>query len=173
MWSAFAQTIEKVTLEHVPVLLPKPKGKPWMNRELIREIRKRDRIFRRNKKYPTSDNLQEETEINRKIKNMISKAKSDFLEGHITSELNEGNTKPLFHLINKSRGQANQINCLTGVANEQIADKLAEFLSSVYAENSAVIPPCEASVVGSSMENIRIGDEGLRKLLLSLDQRKA
>lgn len=45
MWNNFTQVINTSTTK-IPTLLSRPKGQPWITRQLIRLIRKGDRIHR-------------------------------------------------------------------------------------------------------------------------------
>jgi len=173
LWCSFKETVLNCANEHIPTLLSRPKGKPWMTRELIRLIRKRDRIFKRNKLYPTANNIAQENDMNKKVKLAIEKAKCDYMEGHISNQLSEGNTKPFFNLIKQSRGQANQINSLTDTPNECVADKLAEHFSSVYAMDSHELPQLDVVEPGRTMTDIQIDPKGIKKLIINLDPRKA
>ena len=98
-WHKFTETIKTATDQYIPTKLARPGGKPWMTRELVRLIRHRDRLFRRNKKYPTSVNLREEREINKSVAHEITKAKKHYLNEHVEKQLSNGNTKPLFSYI--------------------------------------------------------------------------
>ena len=172
LWSSFLLKIQEVTDQYVPTIPPKPKGKPWINRDLIRVIRRRDRLHNRNKKYPTSENIKEEQEVSKRVKQLIAKSKSEFINNHISRELEAGNTKPLYNLVKKSKGQTNQINSLAGTASDQIANELGKFFSSVYAKNSNNIPHFNPKPT-SKMGGITVDTEGVKKLLTSLDKRKS
>lgn len=62
-------------------------------------------------------------------------------------QLKDGNTKPLYDLIEKSRGQSHQINNLGDTTDDQIANKLAEHFVSVYRKNMSVFPNFDISTV--------------------------
>ena len=171
MWDLFKRTINECLNEHVPILPFKTNSKSWIDRELIRLIRKRDRVHKRNKTYPTYANLLEEELLNKQVKKEIEQAKSNFLSSYIHEHLKKGNTKPLYNHINQSKGQANQINSLVDTPNSQIANKLAEYFESVYAKDSVTIPEFKTNIP-NVMHILKIEEAGVADLLLNLDHRK-
>lgn len=173
MWLDFKETIFRVISESVPTLLPRPKGKPWMTRNLLRLIRARKRLFERRKKYPTNDNINLELQLSKRIKHEVKMAKTHFLKKHITDELGVGNSKPLFNLINRSRGQANQISNLEDCTKDEIPEKLAEYFASVYSKSSQGNFPHFEPEVETQMSNFTINESGVQNLLQKLDKRKA
>ena len=172
MWAEFTKAIDQSVKNYVPSLLPRPKGKPWMTRELLRLIRWRKRIFDRCKKYPSHENVDLEARLGTEVKKEVRRAKTQFLRTHVSDELKFGNTKPLYNLISRARGQANQISSLESTPKEQIADKLAQFFASVYSIIDVELPFFEPKV-HNSMENIRIAEKGVLLLIQKLEKRKA
>ena len=67
-WENFKCTIEQSLHQHVPKLLPRAKGKPWMTRSLLRLIRVRNRVFNRCNKYPTTENITLEAKLKQQAK---------------------------------------------------------------------------------------------------------
>ena len=65
--------------------------------------------------------------LKKSVKIEVNKAKTSFIEFHIIREMHNGNTKPLFNFVSKSRGQSNHIGCLENTLPKHIADTLAEF----------------------------------------------
>lgn len=50
---------------------------------------------KRNKLYPTEENLQEEIEINKKVNNAAASSKAAFMSKYIIEPIKSENTKPL------------------------------------------------------------------------------
>jgi hypothetical protein len=84
MWNNFRDKTWESLAKHVPTLLSKPRGNPWMTRPLLRLIRKRNRVYQRCKKHPTQENFLLESQLKSDVKKAVLKAKSDFI-------------KPIFH----------------------------------------------------------------------------
>jgi len=83
-----------------------------MTRELLRTIRRRDRAYQAFRQYPTKRNLLYLERLKKAIKAEVDTTKRNFIACHITNELQNGNSKPLYNFISKSRGQSNHIGCL-------------------------------------------------------------
>ena len=173
MWIDFKNTIERTTAENMTTLIPRPKGKSWMTRDILRLIRLRKRVFERARKYPTIMNINTEKEISKLVKLEIKKAKKDFLHSHVSEELRDGNSKPLFNLINRSRGQANQISNLEGCSADRIADRLAEHFASVYSLHSPPVFPDFEPVITEQMNDFEVIGDGIQNLINQLDKRKS
>jgi len=107
----------------VPSLLSRPKSRPWMTRELLRTIKRRDRAYQAFRQYPyTKRNLLYLERLKKAIKAKVDTTKRNFIECHITNELQNGNSKPLYNFISKSREQSNYIGCLENTLPERIPD---------------------------------------------------
>jgi len=78
-------------------LLSRLKGRPWMTRELLRTIRKRDRAYQAFRQYPTKRNLFYLECLKKAVKAEVDTIKRNFIECHITNELQNNNTKPLYN----------------------------------------------------------------------------
>lgn len=173
-WQLFRDTLKQGLVEFVPILLPRPKGKPWMTRSLLRTIRKRDRVYRVVRQHPSSENLFHLEHLKQKVKYEVRAAKSNFIEHHITGELENRNTKPLYNLISKSRGQSNHISCLENVSQEDIANSFAIFFSSVFNNDTLGVPDFELDMPQlMEMPRICITIEGVSNLIQKLDVRKS
>ena len=174
LWEIFKNTTLSALKEFVPTLLSRPRGKPWMSRSLLRNIRKRDRAYQVYKKYPTQQNFEYLKGMKIAVKTEVSNSKTDFIECHITNELKVGNTKPLYNMINKSRGKSNNISCLENTDPEGIANSLADFFSSVFNETTFACPDFSLkSPPVQPMSKICIDIAGVKNLVTNLDVRKA
>jgi hypothetical protein len=172
-WEAFKSATLESLSNYVPTLLPRPKGKPWMTRPLLRLIRQRDRVFKRGRLYPTQENLTLLQNMKLKVKAEVNRAKSDFIAAHITDQLEGGNSKPLYNLIKASRGQSNNISSLENTPQDQIASGLANFFASVYGSNSSSVPHFEPrDPVPYLMADINVTSSGIDALVRTLDVRK-
>ena len=107
------------------------------------------------------------------VKRAVRKAKNDYINTHISGELDNGNSKPLFNLIKKSRGQANQISSLVNTPSDKIADRLAAFFSTVYRKEPMSPPDLTTPTDFSQSPSLNIDESGLNALIAKLDVRKA
>ena len=58
---------------------------------------------------PYSYHIEKEKDLSRQIKSKVRKLKADFLANHMTDNLENGNLKPFFAHIKRSRGQSSHI----------------------------------------------------------------
>ena len=116
--------------------------------------------------------IKRERELSDQVKAEVRRLKSDFLSDYVTQNLENGNSKPLFAHIKRSRGQSSHINRLKDTENDKIAAKLAEHFSRVYNHHSYANPefPCKSM---SDMPAIAISASGVKSYLCSLDPRKS
>lgn len=173
-WDRFTETVS-LAKTHIPVLLTNPKNKAWITRDIIRLIRKRDRVFQRCKEYPTTENILLEKQLAKEVKTRVRKAKSDFLKLHITGQLSVGNTKPLYKFISNNRGHSNTICSLDGVDQNDIPNTLAQYFSSVFVteEVDERDLPSISCNIAFPMANISVDIQGLIKLVDAMDRRKS
>lgn len=169
MWCSFKSTIQQALAEDVPTLLSKPKGHPWMTRDLLRTIRQRDDRYADAKADGIIDDAIEK-ELAKKVKKDVRKAKSQFLNGHVGESLSNGNTKPLFSYISKHKGKSNQISSIKNAETADIPDSLADFFSSVFVSGNDVDISRHDS---NNTKKIRMSHSGLKSLLKTVDVRKA
>ena len=172
MWDRLVICL-KTSLEfHVPTYTCSPHDKPWSNPDFKRLVNKSKRTFRKMRNQPFSYLIKRERELSDQVKAEVRRLKSDFLSDYVTQNLENGNSKPLFAHIKRSRGQSSHINRLKDTENDKIAAKLAEHFSRVYNHHSYANPefPCKSM---SDMPAIAISASGVKSYLCSLDPRKS
>ena len=168
MWSMGKNTVHEALDKHVPKLLDKPKGQPWMTRSIKRLMRQSCNVYRSNK---TSKNPDFELQklLENTVKKEICSAKKQFIDTHLTEELTNGNTKPLFRYINKHKGESNQISSLDTAETDTIPNVLADFFASVFTPEDD-IP--ENTTPSTNKRKIKVSKNGIISLIKSLDARK-
>ena len=92
-WDSFTKCVEEA-LDTIPGKLSKPNNNPWITRNIVRMIRKRCRVYKRNERFPSIANQAELDELCAIVKSEIHKAKADYLENHLCKQMEEGNSKP-------------------------------------------------------------------------------
>ena len=58
---------------------------------------------------PYSYHIKKEKDLSRQIKSEVGRLKADFFANHMTDNLENGNSKPLFAHTKRSRGQSSHI----------------------------------------------------------------
>jgi hypothetical protein len=121
MWIDFKKAISESLDKHVPKLLNRPKGQSWMIRDLLRAMRQRDDLYTDFLEQGIFNDEREKAK-SKEVKKLIKKAKKDFMDIHVSDELDKGNVKPLYNFINKHKGQSNQISSIKNSAPDQIKE---------------------------------------------------
>lgn len=167
MWQEFKKTCTETT-DCIPGKLPKPKGHPWINRDLVKLIRKGRRVYATFKRFPGIETNNAVEMINDEIKSRTKEAKAKFLAEHVTEELSKGNTKPMYNFIKKHSGHSNHIASINDANCNQIPNALANHFSAVF-------QPCDFPTNKNipEMDQINVSRSGIKALLLKLDPRKA
>jgi hypothetical protein len=169
-WTKFLHCLN-TAVESIPGKLSKPMGHPWINRSIVRKIRKRGRIFDKNEKFPSIAHQRELDLISRDIIVQVKEAKTKYLDVHLTGEMEHGNTKPLFNYLNKNTGHSNQISLIDTEA-DRIPDKLADTFSTVFEKIDYRVPVLDKCAI-TKMPDVKISSTGVKNLLVKLDKRKA
>ena len=170
LWHELYTTI-KDSIATIPCKLGRPKGHPWVTREIVRLVRKRDRMYKRNKRFPSIPHYDEYSILCNQIKSLVRKAKTDY-QKHLCAQMEEGNTKPLYNYLTKHSGRSNNISGLKDCTPEEIPDKFADHFSSVYSNEKLQIPNFDDKNY-PPMSDIVVHREGLHALIKGIDTRKA
>ena len=153
--------------------LAKPTGQPWITRSIVRLIRKRRRLYRKCRVYPSIAHLDELEVATKKIKWLVADAKSDYINNHLSKQMEEGNSKPFFNYLNKHSGRSNNIMNLANCESDDIPKSLAEHFSSVFEDQGLPLPIFADNPTCPKQDEIKISRQGIYTLLSKLDQRKA
>ena len=170
LWNTLNETI-KDSLSSIPRKLSRPKGHPWINRQIVRLIRKRDRMYKRNKRFPSITHYDEYIELCSLIKSRVRQAKTQY-QNHLAEQMEEGNTKPLYNYLTKHSGRSNNINGLKDCSTDDIPDRFADHFSSVFTENQYQVPNFPPRPY-PMMSDITVNSDGVKALIMKLDIRKA
>jgi hypothetical protein len=168
-WTTFKAEVERVVDKNVPM---KPRGAagrpPWMNRQLLREVRKKRRIWKQR-----NDRTDEYRAQEKKVKNLIRNAKRQ-LEKKLALE-NNGNSKPFFAYLKsklKSRTPVGPLKRKDGTVvndSKEMAAVLNSYFSSVFTdEGDDPVPAADNCETGSKLENIRINEKMVMEKLKNL-----
>lgn len=140
-----------------------------MTRSILRAIRRRDRSYRAYRKYPTNTNLISLELLKKSIKAQINQAKTDFIDIHITRELKNGNTKPLY-----ISGTIQPYRLFKGHTHKRHCRFFCSFFSSVFNDRSHPLPDFVLPYPPPhDMSAVKITVPGVTSLINKLDIRKA
>ena len=109
-----------LSLSTIPCKLSRPKGHPWINHQIVRLIRKRDR----NKLFPSIAHYDEYIELCSLIKSRVRQAKTQY-QNHLAEQMEEGNIKPLYNYLTKHSGRSNNTNGRKDCSTDDIPDRFA------------------------------------------------
>ena len=141
-WQQLRDAVDKLVKEYVPECEFKPRKTDWMRSEVLRELRKKRRLW---KKAKNGGNKEEYEQAAKRVKNLIRSAKRS-LEKKLASE-KDGNKKPFFKYIKKKTGSKVGIGPITkesgelATEGEEMAEELNKYFSSVFTrEDTANVP---------------------------------
>ena len=169
-WHKIENTI-KQALDSIPGKLSRPKGHPWVDRDIVRMIRRRDRMFKRNCRFPSIAHELEYDNLCLELKKRIRSAKTHYLK-HLSDQLESGNSKPLYNYLQRNSGRSNKITGLADTETSDIANKFADHFASVFTKSNHPIPNSSDSLY-PKMRDIHVSKAGVKALLEKLDHRKA
>ena len=78
-------------------------------------------------------------ELCTEIKRLVKQAKTKYLD-HLSCQMSEGNTKPLYNYIQRNSGRSNNITGLSNVDTCDIPDEFARHFASVFTKSNHDIP---------------------------------
>ena len=169
-WNKIENSIKRA-LETIPGKLSRPKGHPWVDRDIVRMIRRRDRMFKRNCRFPSIAHELEYDNLCLDLKKRIRYAKTHYLK-HLSDQLESGNSKPLYNYLQRNSGRSNKITGLSDTDTSDIADKFADHFASVFTKSNHPAPDSSDSRY-PKMRDICVNKAGVKSLLENLDHRKA
>ena len=177
-WNLF----KKYTLEAMEKFIPHRMSKskqshPWINRDIIRHMRKRDKLFARARK----ENTQKLWSSYRKQRNYVTKllrqSYNTYMEDVLGPSLDE-NPKQFWSFIRSQRREAVGIPTLTVNGNNSATDKekaeaLNQQFTSVFTDEDISTLPTKGNSSFQSIQDLDIGVEGVLKQLKQLNCNKA
>ena len=170
IWNDYNEAFE-TALEHVPQRLTQPAGQPWISRQLVRMTRRRARLHKRNEEFPSIKHEEELEALEKDIEIAISKEKTDYMKNKLAASMENGDSKPLYKYLKRHSGRSNTITSIQNTASEDIPDSLAKHFASVFNKTNLNPPTIPANNFGT-MEEFKLSKNGLKSLLLKIDQRK-
>jgi Reverse transcriptase (RNA-dependent DNA polymerase)/Endonuclease-reverse transcriptase len=170
-WQQFKDRIENIVERHVPM---KPRGRPgrppWMTREILRAVRRKRRIW---KKEDGRNISQQYRETERKVRNLIRNAKRN-LERKLATE-NNGNSKPFYAYLKSKTKNRSPVGPLKDGQGSIVSDKkkMAEMLNSYFSsvftvEGDEEVPKADNENCRTRLTDIQIDEAAVSKKIKDL-----
>ena len=138
-WTYFRDSATQAMNNNIKTKSFTKQPKPWITRDTIKEIRKRRRMF---KYWCKEKNTASRTLLNTQdklCKRLVGKDYQDHLNKRIGSELEKGNSKPLFAFLKQRKGATEAIMKLEGCNpgdNYGMAESFAAAFASVFTKET-------------------------------------
>ena len=141
-WQTMRKVINGLVRENIPEIVYKQKKTEWMTGEVLRELRRKRRLW---KKAKNSGSKEEEESAAKKVKNLIRSAKRN-MERKLASA-KDGNKKPFYSYVKKKTKNRTGIDPITrenaelATEDGEVAEELNRYFSSVFTrEDTANVP---------------------------------
>jgi len=196
LWELFKITLTKLSSKHIPSKTTKPKSDlPWVTKEIIRLIRKRDKLYSKIKTQ-TSSNNHNSSECKSKLKtlrsviqNSLRKSYWKYLDSVILAGDSGNNKNKKFYSFIKHKKTENsgisplKSNGITHTDPVQKANILNKQFESVFSKPNSLNPHQISEInqikqgshptCTSDPHNIAITVSGVEKMLTGLNPNKA
>ena len=165
-WGRVKHDLVDMVSTFVPKKLRRnPNRPPWMNQQILREIRRRKRLWRTHK-----DSARYEDQ-SRMVKQMIRNAKRK-LERRLAE--GGGNNRPFYSYVrNRTKNRAGVGPLKEGAGqlvsdSKEMADMLNRYFSSVFTSERDEPPVVQEMFVRNRLENITVTAKKVREKILAL-----
>ena len=179
MWETFKTAIQSIINKRVPSKLSSPKHtNPWINTEIRRAIRRKQRAHCKCRKTNKKRDTDRYRRLQKQVKFMIRMANKRYIETTVDEAYKTNNKR--FWAYVKSKGQEtsgipplkNKDGFLKS-DNYSKAEILNHQFQSVFTEEDLANQPDKGRSPFQTMENIKVTEQGIIKLLLNLKTNKA
>ena len=176
-WDNLEETLKSLIKSYVPSRPPKPpKHKPWMTRDVMKTIHRRNRTFKSWKKNPSEENHQKYIALRRTCQKKLRQAHKAYTES-IFSDGEDSCRSKFWQFVKQKRKDSCSIAPMRkdGVLVSDSSGK-ANTINTQY--SSVFTPAREDSIpempsIFPSMPKITIKPKGVKKLLSELKPTKA
>ncbi len=189
MWSKFQTELEASIKRNIPSKTARKKdGFPWISKDIKKLIKKRDRWYKRKKKSGNNKDKKKFKELKRKTQQELRKAYWKYIDGIISPSIDNpdqpyGCMKKFWTFIKHRKSDGNSIPPLKsdGILHPESKDK-ANILNSQFQQafsqkeeitRDQFRTRCNMNGQFKEMGNINITENGILKLLKSLNPNKA
>ena len=169
MWTEFTTILNNIQEKYVPLKLRRSNNRPsWMNQKLLRLIRKKKRLYKKFKKYPTQENENLYNKCEKEVKYQTKVSKKKF-EKNLAKSKNKSDKK--FNSYVKSRTKTkSQIgplkdnhNNITG-NDQEMCEILNDYFVSVFTiEDSTDVPVANQEQYETEIDSITFTNNKVSK----------
>ena len=149
-WATFKEKIFEAEALYIPTRTIKSRNQPpWMTKSLLRQVRKKRRLWKNYKKYGNPETHEKYKKIENEVKNSIRREKKDY-ERKIANS-SKSNPKMFYSYISKKKCNKVAVGPLKKngdllTESEDIAETLNDFFSSVFTrdeddDTELTVPP--------------------------------
>ena len=191
LWENFSNTLQELTEKWIPSKQSSVRNHlPWVNQDIKKLIRRRNRAFKRVKNTSSSSDRKKFLDLKHLVRKKVKEAHTQYLESILNINTDapvqhKPNTKKLFSLIKHSRQESSAIPPLKyeNKVHQDDLDKatvLNKQFQSVFSPKSPPSPDLVNKMNSDpggkpvpTMPDIKIGKAGVEKLLDNLNPHKA
>ena len=177
-WNFFKNSLAEAVERFVPKSTPRPADRPkWLNRELVKLIRKKKTAWRTSKAHPTTENIGKYKKIEKEVSNKVRNAKRN-LEKKLAYSKDGNNTKTFANYI-KSKTKSNvsigplKENGKVISDDKEMAGILNAFFSSVFSEEDQQNLPDQWQETEQVLSNILITESSILEKVKNLKEKSA
>ena len=183
-WLYFKNKLFEAVDKFVPSKVLKSKaGLPWVNSKIRREIRKRERLYKKAKRTGSPIDTQAFKCQKRRVKYLINASHDEYVNNYILND--EGiKTKRFWKYVKSKRSYKSSIKCL--IKNSQVFTKSKDILNALnetffeafshdeQLENVNLDSDDNGNLSNiPNMPNIEVTFQGVKKLIDGLDSKKS
>ena len=178
-WNHLEETIKSLIESFVPSAPPKPvKHKPWMTRDVITLLHRRNRAFKSWKAKPTPENHEKYTSFRSTCQQKQRQAYKACRESIFNPEDHDSSKSMFWHFIKRKRKDTSSVAPMgkDGVLLSDPQGKaniLNKQYSSIFTPEKEETTPTSPPARGSVMPHIIVNPDGVKNLLASLKPNKA
>ena len=178
-WTLFKEALDKSMTSHVPTkTLSGRWNLPWMNKNIKRLMKKRQRKYNSWKKYNDGADLAEYKKLKDEVTAALKQAHDKYIDGLFEAEDTENPAKKLWGYVKSLKIDKIGIpplkwkNKLVSLAKQK-AEALSHQYKSVFTREDTDTLPSKGPSTHAKMDNINITTNGVEKLLSALNPKKA
>ena len=182
-WEAFKAAINEVLGDPDNItrkMSSKIKDIPWMNKNLKKQIAKRNAMFKKFKQTRNQEDCRKYKQLRKTTQKNLRKAHWEHINSTLDESLKSGNSKPFWKYVKAKRVDNVGVSGLkeNGILHEDSKTKASLLLkqfSSVFTkeDNSVPLPHIENPTDYPNIENIKVNEKGVLTLLTKLNTNKA
>ena len=178
LWEYIKTNMLTILNENVPTkFTTRNPGKPWINTELKRTLRKKKRWFKKYKACPSESIKEKYQDLKREAQKQCREAYVNYVNSAIMDD--HSNCKKFWAYIKSKNKEVNGVVPLINkngtIAREAVekANALNEQFSSVFSDADGTFSGKLPKKIEDKMDHIQITEEGISKLLSNLCETKA